>query len=230
MAGEYDKVTAGHYAAYRPPLHVPILQLALADDERFARALDVGCGTGRSTLALQHWSRQVLGTDPSPEMIAATRPRAGVTFALQPGTDIAAGLPRSSFDLVTFAGSLFYLNAATTCARLQPLLAPGAAVIVYDFEVQLAPVFDRLGVTPATGTYQHTRNFSGLADCSLHEQVGRQEVLAFSATATELAHLLFSVRDWRTGPLAKYTFTELVGALPATTSLRAAAYLTRYRA
>lgn len=229
MASEYDQETAAHYAAYRPPLHHTILKRGLRKEESFARALDIGCGTGRSTLALQEWSPAVLGTDPSAEMIAATSPQAGVTFAVQPGEDIAAGLPHHTFDLVCFAGSLFYLDAAAASNSLQQLLVPGGTVIVYDFDIQLAPVFDLLGVSVAAGAYDHAKNFSHLPQQSLQEVIVLQETIGFSATKEEIAHLLFSVQAWRTGPLEGFSFAALQAALPPEMHLEAAIFLTRYQ-
>jgi len=49
MAERYDDTSAGHDAAYRPPLHRLILECLIREEESFRVGLDIGCGTGCST-------------------------------------------------------------------------------------------------------------------------------------------------------------------------------------
>jgi SAM-dependent methyltransferase len=225
---DYDLSTARHYAAYRPPLHVSTLAFGLLEYERFRYALDVGCGTGSSTHALRPWCHRVIGTDPSAAMVELAQPAAGVSFRHQPGDDIDAGLEGNVFDLITFAGSLFYLNTAVVLAGLKSLLVPGGTVIVYDFDVLLQPVFDLLSVRMPASDYDHTKNLSDDAEKMLLMEKAVAEVISFELTSAELAHLLCSVSDWRKGPLADFGFAGLVDQLPATITLEAKTWLTRY--
>ncbi|MFK8163954.1 MAG: methyltransferase domain-containing protein [Lewinella sp.] len=225
---DYDQEAARHYAAYRPPLHAAILALGLKDEERFGQALDVGCGTGNSTHALRAWCPNVIGTDPSMAMIERTKALPGVSFRHQPGEDIDAGLDGTTFDLITFAGSLFYLHNPVVLTSLKGLLVPGATVIVYDFDVLLQPVFNLLGVSMPRSDYDHAKNLSDVASNVLHLMKTAVEDISFVLNATQLAHLLFSVSSWRKGPLANYEFSQLVHLLPKTTTLKAKTWLTRY--
>jgi hypothetical protein len=43
---QYDSAVAAHYAAFRPPLHRPILERLIRPGETFSVGLDVGCGSG----------------------------------------------------------------------------------------------------------------------------------------------------------------------------------------
>ena len=52
----YDSFTAMHYAAYRPPLHEVILDKTI--EGKFDLGLDVGCGTGTSSIALASFLQQ----------------------------------------------------------------------------------------------------------------------------------------------------------------------------
>ena len=203
---EYDHQTALHYAAYRPPLHRQILELALAPAERFARGLDVGCGTGRSTHALAKYCDRVTGIDPSPEMIAAARRTKAVRFTTRVGTD-------ETYGIVTFAGSLFYQDAATALRTITPLCPAGATVLVYDFNVMLEPVFALLGKPMPTGDYNHRKNFAGVSDGAMTTTGLEETERVFSCTPDELAHLLLSVRAWRENAFAGTTHAELAEQL-----------------
>lgn len=71
MSEEYNNEVSRHYAAYRLPIHAKILKEALPEIAvNFSLGLDIGCGTGRSSKVLKAFSQQVIGIDPSTEMLA----------------------------------------------------------------------------------------------------------------------------------------------------------------
>ena len=64
---------AERYSAVRPYLHPLVIEKVrdfLGLTEPVPRALDVACGTGLSTTTLKELSEQVVGVDPSDEMMA----------------------------------------------------------------------------------------------------------------------------------------------------------------
>lgn len=63
MTDLYDRLTAIHYSANRPPLHLGILRQYLPD-RQFATGLDIGCGTGHSSVALAAFYQRVIALDP----------------------------------------------------------------------------------------------------------------------------------------------------------------------
>lgn len=161
-------------------------------------------------------------------MIARAEPAVGVRFHRPTGTALSADLNNGQFELVSFAGSLFYLDTKEVAEDLHRLLVPGGTVLVYDFEVLLEPVFDRLGLSLPTGDYDHARNLSSDQPAFLREKQQKQSTVRFEVSGRELAHLLCSVRSWREGPLAGYPFVELERVLPVTEMLTAKTWLTRY--
>ena len=74
MSDQYNESVASHYSAYRPPLHQLILQRAELGTATFPIGLDVGCGTGRSSVALADFCEQVFAIDPSQPMLDAATP------------------------------------------------------------------------------------------------------------------------------------------------------------
>jgi SAM-dependent methyltransferase len=131
---ESARMAAG-YAFSRPPVHPRII--ARIREDRLvrapvARALDIGCGAGRSTAALEPLARQVVGLEPVPGMLAhrrAVAPRASFVAARAEQLPFAAG----AFDLVTAAGSLNYVDPGAFLPELARVLTDRGVMIVYDF-------------------------------------------------------------------------------------------------
>lgn len=104
------------------------------------RVLDLGCGTGSTTLLLKKAFPQVevIGLDLSPYMLlvaADKAARAGLTLELKHGNAEQTGFPDASFDLVT-ASLLFHETPPlVSCNILQEafrLLKPGGEVVILD--------------------------------------------------------------------------------------------------
>jgi SAM-dependent methyltransferase len=127
---------AAAYAFARPPVH-PLVVRRMAGHATFerrpvSRALDVGCGAGRSTAALASVARSVVGIEPAAPMLVhhrAVAPRASFVV----GRAEALPFPPGSFDLVTAAGSLNYTDAGRSLAEIARVLVRGGALVIYDF-------------------------------------------------------------------------------------------------
>lgn len=188
---DYGKATAVHYDAWRPPLHACILATGIASGERFQRGLDLGCGTGHSTHALAKYCSEVMGIDPDEEMVSRAKPRKNVSFSPQPLYSLAS---KPTFDIVTFAGSLHYIDSLQVIDELRPLLNKGATVIAYDFDVRLNNYFHCLGFVPGPSDYKHQAGFE-------QEDIVRVKCVTrgmfFRASSEQLAHLLLSLRGFR---------------------------------
>lgn len=100
---------------------------------RGRRALDFGCGAGRSTRFLERCGFEAVGVDISPEMVAKAREaRPSADYRVIADGDFGSLAP-GSFDL---ALSAFTFDNVPTAARkiallagLRPLLAPGGCLV-----------------------------------------------------------------------------------------------------
>lgn len=123
------------YAFGRPPVHQAIVQRIARDlgiASPVARALDVGCGAGLSTAALDPIAAEVVGLDPMPQMLKHRR-------KVFPGGRFVIGRAEElpfvdrSFDLVTAAGSINYAETDPFLQHVRRLIRPGGTLVVYDF-------------------------------------------------------------------------------------------------
>jgi len=92
----------------------------------FARALDLGCGTGLIAEALRADCGTIIGIDLSPAMAAAAR-RKNVYADVVVGdiSEFLAAQPERSCDLVIAGDAFVYLaDLAPVCVAVEPALAP----------------------------------------------------------------------------------------------------------
>ncbi len=130
---QHDRVASG-YATARPWLHPEVFALAreVAGIERAAgRALDVGCGTGLSSLALLGLARHVVGTDASLEMLRRARRTSSVSYAAATGDSLP--FRDGSFDLIVACGSIDWIDRSRFLPRAAALLGPGGWLVSLDF-------------------------------------------------------------------------------------------------
>lgn len=185
----YNDEIAKHYAAYRPPLHELILKEVLSG-RRFESGLDIGCGTGRSSLALLQFCQRLTGLDNNAQMLANAAPDESITYRLI--GDSTWPVEDNSFDLVTFAGVLPYLDEEKTIGQLIRVCRRQAAIIAYDFEVRTDPLLQALSIEPppAGSDYDHSRNLS--RNPGILTSICEARQVELSAEPGDAAHVLMS--------------------------------------
>jgi len=186
---EYGSVAARHYSAYRPPLHQMIVDEALKD-QRCQTALDVGCGTGHSTIALKKFSRRVIGVDSSPAMLAAATQLDNTEYLLGTATDLP--LAAQTIDLVSLAGVLPYLDKAALIQELIRVCRPLALVLPYDFRITMKPLKELFEIDhgAAQDLYDHAENFDDQG--SFDSVATATKRVSFNITSAAASHLLLS--------------------------------------
>lgn len=192
MSDTYDDITAKHYAAFRPSLHAPILSKCIQANNYFNKGLDIGCGTGRSTLALRKYCNSVIGIDPSREMLDNAIQESQTTYLR--GSLEELELKNDSFDIITFAGALHYAKSQKLLDHVQRVGEKGAKIIVYDFEVLLNDALDILSIVlkKEKSDYNYEANFSGLRTKEIIPVETVKEKINLSVSTSDLTHLVLS--------------------------------------
>jgi len=193
MSSEYDTITASHYAAYRPVLHEIILKKCINENEEYALGLDIGCGTGHSSIALSKFCKKVTAIDPSNSMIEKAIGHPKVEYRILNTNTLE--FESSMFDLVTLGGSLHYAKSQKLLDEVLRVLKNKGLIVVYDFEILLGEILSELAFTnQEEGSYDHEADFSGLRQDSISLVQKEKETLQIEISPTNLAHLILSVK------------------------------------
>jgi len=191
MTERYDSATAKHYAAYRPPLHRLILERVINSSESFTSGSDIGCGTGYSTVALAEYCDRVCGIDNSQQMLEFVEPHAKIVYRLG-AVDSFGDLPGRPYDVVTFAGSLFYAKSLELRRALCSVCSSYASVIVYDFNALLDEFLQCAGVAASHEKREYDYDV-GLSDWDEFEvAVVDSDRIRIKAYPEDVAHALLS--------------------------------------
>jgi SAM-dependent methyltransferase len=130
---EHDRVAAG-YASARPFLHPEVFARVrglIRVREPLPRALDVGCGTGMSSVALLDLAREVVGVDVSVPMLLRARRAEHLHYLASTAEDLP--FRDGSFDLVAACGSIDWVDRGRFLPRAAELLVGGGWLVPLDF-------------------------------------------------------------------------------------------------
>jgi ubiquinone/menaquinone biosynthesis C-methylase UbiE len=123
------------------PHHLDALELALAEVEPPACALDLGTGTGAAAkrVAVRYPESQVTGLDLSPKMVSEAEARLPVELAgrvgYQVGDASALPFPDRAFQLVTLSNMIPFFD------ELARVTAPGGAVVISFSRGAQTPIY-----------------------------------------------------------------------------------------
>jgi ubiquinone/menaquinone biosynthesis C-methylase UbiE len=129
FADVYDR-----YRPQPPPAIVDLLtQLARCE---LPAVVDLGSGTGLSSILWAGRASSVIGVEPNPDMRAQAAHRAAAAGASNvrfiEGLSIATGLPEACADIVTCSQSLHWMEPEPTFAEVARILRSGGVFAAYD--------------------------------------------------------------------------------------------------
>jgi SAM-dependent methyltransferase len=130
---------AGCYDANRPrpPAILAEILTRLAQVDRPGLVVDLGSGTGLSTMFWAGRAAAVVGVEPSDDMRRQAEERSAAVPAAgnvryQAGFSAAIGLPDGCADVVTCSQSLHWMEPEPTFAEVARVLRPGGVFAAYD--------------------------------------------------------------------------------------------------
>jgi ubiquinone/menaquinone biosynthesis C-methylase UbiE len=121
-----------------PPVLLDILT-QLIHTPRPSLVVDLGSGTGLSTMLWSERAQRVIGIEPNADMRAqAMRKLERHPFAanieFREGVSSHTGLPESSADIVTCSQSFHWMEPTSTLAEIGRILRPGGLFAAYDYD------------------------------------------------------------------------------------------------
>ncbi|MFH6604862.1 class I SAM-dependent methyltransferase [Maribacter algicola] len=195
MIDEYDAVTAYHYRAYRPPLHGRILAECIENKGKYPKGLDIGSGTGHSSLALTPYCNMVAGVEPSLVMRQKALKHAQVEYFDYDKNRLP--FDDATFDLITLAGSLYYGKSQRLLDEIVRVGTKDGSVILYDFELLLDEALHELDLKNlGESSYNHQEDFSGLSEQKLSQIRAGSNEMEVNMGANDLAHILLSIKTF----------------------------------
>lgn len=196
MSKDYNTQVAFHYSKYRPPLHDTILSKALNQKNQFNCGLDIGCGTGKSTKSLSKFCSNVVGLDPSKSMIDNAEIHSSITYVIG-DENVLSQFQSKLFDIVAFAGSLYYAKNEKLRTELKRICSANAVIIIYDFEVLLGILLSSNGLMLSNlsdTNYDHSINITDWSE--FKTEVVFSEQIKITLNVEELAHFILAHSTW----------------------------------
>ena len=98
------------------------------------RVVDIGCGTGLSSMIWKGLADEVVGVEPNDDMRAVAERKAEgfPDFHFAKGLSNATGLEGESVDVVTISQAFHWMDSDSTLAEVDRVLAPGGVLAVFD--------------------------------------------------------------------------------------------------
>jgi SAM-dependent methyltransferase len=128
---------AARYHAHRPkpPAALVDVLLQLAGTRRPALVVDLGSGTGISTMQWAPHAERVVGVEPLDEMRAiAESANTSPNVSFTAGVAQQTGVPAGAADIVTCAQSLHHTEPVGTMAEIGRILRSGGVFAAYDYD------------------------------------------------------------------------------------------------
>lgn len=119
------------YARARPTYPDGFYEYLAGQCERRNNAWDCACGTGQAAVALARYFRNVEATDISPSQIENAVSASNISYSVQPSEK--TDFKDQSFDLITVALALHWLELEQFWKEVDRVLKPGGILAVFGY-------------------------------------------------------------------------------------------------
>ena len=133
--GAHAKLYSKFRPVYPPSVMTVIMDYCRQSKCETKMAVDIGCGSGQSTIALNEYFSSVIGSDNSEAQIAeAPKDISGVAFHISPAEDLTF-LSSESVDLITVAQAIHWFNLDLFYPEVERVLKPSGVLAVYGYGI-----------------------------------------------------------------------------------------------
>lgn len=140
----YFRAQAKLYAEFRPDYPPELFEFIAASVRSHKLAWDCATGNGQAARGLAQHFERVIATDISAEQIAQAKAHPRIEYMVAPAE--RSGLPDKSFDVVTIAQALHWLDIPRFYDEVRRVAKPGGLLVatVYSDPVLDDPNADRI--------------------------------------------------------------------------------------
>lgn len=96
--------------------------------------VDLGCGTGLSTLVWENKCEKIIGIDPSDDMLSIAKTKSNINISFIKAYSDNTGLPDDSADVVFCSQSFHWMNPRDTLKEINRILKNGGIFAVIDYD------------------------------------------------------------------------------------------------
>lgn len=153
-----DKINADRFKGFaevydnsRPTVPAQAIELMLGYLGKTAdRVVDLGCGTGLSTAAWKCHAKEIIGIEPSDDMLAQANKKADDDIRFVKGFSDNTGLEANSADIVVCSQSFHWMDPVNTLKEVDRILKKGGAFATVDcdwpavFDLEAEKEYDKL--------------------------------------------------------------------------------------
>ena len=116
-----------------PPNEILLQAINYLNKSRASQVLDLGCGTGISTEIWKDFADEVIGVEPSKEMIAvASKKNSESQIKFINGYSNEIPLPSNSVDIIACSQSFHWMEPMSTLKEIDRLLVKNSVLVIYD--------------------------------------------------------------------------------------------------
>jgi ubiquinone/menaquinone biosynthesis C-methylase UbiE len=138
------------------------------DNPNVNKVVDLGCGTGASTLVWSEFAKEVLGIEPSKEMLSTAKQKKATeaTISFLAGYADSIPLPSRTADIVSCSQSFHWMEPASTLNEINRVLSDNGVLVIYDV------------IWPPSVSFEFERTYNELFEKVEELTKGLQEVIA----------------------------------------------------